>query len=192
MERWLWHCPYSCTTRLSLLLHWSGQTHNCSTEEMALAWVAENIWAGSLCGGFDLWLWSPWDSGDLLGPLTEAGVVQWPGCDPWVSLLGRRPIKSSVSRSSLCSGLWEVISWLLLSVCGSVGGRQQGSPGWAVIAVPMTHVFNFPKFSPENAILVFPQCFAEAGLWMKKRWLKLEDLKVVPDVWETWPRSTWD
>lgn len=182
VERCLWHCPYICTTRLSIPLHWSCQSPNCSTEELALAWVAENIWVCSLCGGLDLWLWSPWNSGDLLGALTEASGVQWPGCDPW-SLAGRRSI---ISLQILF--MWALGSHLL-SVCGSGGGRQWGC---AVIALPMTHGFNFSMFSPENAILVFPQCFAEAGLWMRKRWLKLEDLKVVPDVWETWPRSTWD
>lgn len=96
-------------------------------------------------GGLDLWLWNPWNSGDLLGALTEASV-QWPGGDPW----------SIISLKILF--MWALGSHLLAApgLRGPVGGRQRGSPGCAVIAVPMTHVFYFFMFSPENAILVFP------------------------------------
>lgn len=62
----------------------------------------------------------------------------------------------------------EVIFWLLLIMCGSVGERQRGERGCAVITV--THVAStFFVFGPENAILVFPQCFAELRAWMRKR-----------------------
>lgn len=64
----------------------------------------------------------------------------------------------------------EVIFWLLLSMCGSVGGRQRGERGCAVITVRVTHVAStFFVLGPENAILVFPQCFAELRAWMRKR-----------------------
>jgi len=80
------------------------------------------------------------------------------------------PGRRSVIDLEIPFVLWQVISWLLLSMCGSVGGRQQGGLGCAVIAVLMTHTSStFFIFGPENAILVFPQCFAEAGVWKRER-----------------------
>lgn len=89
---------------------------------MALAWVAENIWAGSLCG-LDLWFWNPWDSVALLGALTEASGVQWPGCDPW-SLLGRRSIISLKILFTRALGSHLLAARERAWVCGREAMRQ--------------------------------------------------------------------
>lgn len=120
VKRWLWHCPYICATTLSIPLYWLRQSHNCSTEW--LSWpewlriselVPSVVALTFVCGTHETLVtsWEPWQK-----PVVCSGLGVTPGhC--WAGG------QSSASRSSLC-GLWEVISWLLLGVCGSVGGRE--------------------------------------------------------------------
>lgn len=93
--------------------------------------------------------------------------MHWPGSDP-ESVLGRR---STISLK--IPFMWALAGHLLAApeyawACGREAMRRPRL--CCHRCADDSHVFNFFFiFRPENAILVVPQCFAEAGVWMRKR-----------------------